>query len=51
MTNTAQQRIWTGPIQDISLGINPNKKFYDLLFYVPVTSYGHVWTVSSLNKA
>ena len=29
----------------------PNKRFYDLQFYVPVSSYGHVGTVSSPNKA
>ena len=29
----------------------PNKKFYDLLFYVPVSSYEHIGTVSSPNKA
>ena len=54
MTNTAQQQKWTDlhsirhkwEIRDM---LYPNNKFY--VFYVPVSSYGHVGTVSSPNKA
>ena len=36
---------------EIKDDLYPNKKLYDLLFYAPVSSYGHVGTVSSPNKA